>query len=108
MKNISISILVLLFVCAFTTSKAQSDQSFIGQATGAAHDCLQPYEGGLFQISSSVETTTACENGGSEHLVTFAAGPRCNGNGPCPLFPTRIVATVLFDCDGNIIAVTCY
>ena len=91
---------LLIAVCAFTNLNAQSnDNSLIGRARAAAHDCLQPYAG--YEITASVQSTNECGN-----TVTFAAGPRCTGNGPCPFFEI-LVATVEFDCDGNVISVTC-
>lgn len=103
-----ISILGLAVALTVTLSaNAQSDNSFIGKAHGAAHDCLQPYLGPTYEIDAFVEETSICFVSGSLHTVTFTAGPKCNGNGPCPTFPTRIIATVDFNCEGEVVSVNC-
>ena len=95
-----------LMLTAFSNVNAQSaaDQNLIGKARAAAHDCLQNYAG--MDINAWVETTGICFVSGSTHKVTFSAGPRCSGNGPCPYFVIR-AATVQFDCEGNATVVTC-
>jgi hypothetical protein len=96
-----------LIVLSAAGLRAQSNNSYIGQARGAVQSCLQPYLGSFYEITASVVETSTCGNGGSTHQVIFAAGPHCTGPGPCPLFPTVIVAVVNFDCEGNIVSATC-
>ncbi len=105
-KIVSILFVVLFSALTFTKVNAQSnDQALIGKARAAAHDCLQPYESN-FEITAGVQVGASCENGGNEKTVIFAAGPRCTGNGPCPLF-LIFVASVSFDCNGDVVAVNC-
>lgn len=112
MKKIIKSI-ALVAVCSTGLSafgqgnKAHEDNQLIGKAKHAVNDCLQPYRGSFYEIGSFVETTGICFVEGFLKRVSFSAGPNCHGTQPCPDFPTRIVAYVDFDCDGNIIGVTC-
>ncbi|MFL5753015.1 MAG: hypothetical protein ACJ76F_06380 [Bacteroidia bacterium] len=110
MKNLLKTLSVIFVFVATFSANAQSgnDNSLIGKARGAAHECLQPYHGSFYQIDASVETIAICFVSGELSRVTFTAGPNCSGPGPCPAFPTRIIATVEFDCEGNVASVTCY
>jgi hypothetical protein len=102
---------VVLTLLTFTAVNAQApgDDALIGKAHGAAHDCLQPYlSNPIYEVGSSIETTGICFVEGFLKRVTFYAGPACHGPGPCPAFATRIVATVDFGCEGEVIGVTCY
>lgn len=84
-----------------------SDASLIGKAQGAAADCIQPYRGSFWEISTGIEVTGICFVEGFLHRVTIYAGPNCIPNQPCSRIATRPIAYVDFDCDGNIMAVTC-
>jgi|GEM_PF-6879942 len=109
MKKITAVLSVLCMLLFLTTAKAQSnDNSLEGRARGAAHECLQPYHNGTYEITSSTDPVSICFVQGFIYRVSFYAGPKCNGQGPCPAFPTRLVATVDFGCEGEILAVTCY
>lgn len=109
MNTIKKSIVALVAIFAFSfAANAQStnDQALIGKAREAAKECLQPYNGS-YEITASVEVTGICFVEGYTYKVTFAAGPKCSGTGPCPAFATILVATVYFDCDGNVISSEC-
>ena len=104
-KLIQLTALALFLAVTSFTAKAQSnDEALIGKARAAAHECLQNYAG--MEITAGVQATGTCFAGGTMYRVTFSAGPRCVGNGPCPLF-LILAATVDFDCDGNVINVSC-
>lgn len=98
--------LVLFFALAFTTvvSAQNNDNGLIGKAKGAAHECLTEAHG--MEIFSSVETFGICFVSGELKRVTFYAVPKCHQE-PCPKYMVRTIATVDFDCEGNIIAVNC-
>lgn len=102
-------IVALFFALAFTTAAtAQSnnnDKGLIGRAQGAAHECFTEGLHNL-EINGSVETLGICFVSGEIKRVTLYASPKCHQD-PCPRYMTRIVATVDFDCSGNIIAVNC-
>ena len=106
MKN-TMKIVALFFALAITSaaSAQNNDQGLIGRAIGAAHDC---FDQGMHQldINGNVETLGICFVSGEIKRVTLYASPKCHQE-PCPKFATRIVATVDFDCSGNIIAVEC-
>jgi hypothetical protein len=107
MKNLLKFTAALLFAFSVVTVNAQSnDNSLIGKARGAAHECLTPYLNS-HDVDAFADVTGICIAGGFLHRVTFTAGPKCPPNQVCPLFPTVIIATVDFDCEGNIIAVNC-
>lgn len=107
MKN-TMKVVALFFALAFTTmaTAQNNDQGFIGRAMGAAHDCFG--EGmHQFDISGSVETIGICFVSGDIKRVTLYAAPKCHQN-PCMMkMMVRVVATVDFDCERNIIAVNC-
>jgi hypothetical protein len=110
MKKLNFVLSVLLMCLCFTNVKAQAtnDNALEGKARGAAHECLDAYHSGIYEISSSTEVTGICFVEGFTYRVSFYAGPKCNGTGPCPAFPTVLVATVDFGCEGEVFAVTCY
>lgn len=105
MKKLISTLALLLALTVSLNVNAQSDNSLIGRARGAAHECLQPYHGN-YEINASVETISICFVSGEINRVTFTASPKCSGNGPCPFFEI-LVATVEFDCDGNVASVNC-
>lgn len=110
MKKIirSAALVALMTVSAGMAYSQGSDQQLIGQARGAAAHCLQDYRGNtIIEISESIEVTGICFVEGFLRRVTFYAGPNCIPNQPCAKFVTRPVVYVDFDCDNNIIGVTC-
>ena len=109
MKNLSKVVMVITFTIFAFAASAQSDNSLIGRARIAAKECLDVYNGNNFiDVGANVETVGICFVSGELKRVNFYAGPNClPNNKPCPSFATRLVATVDFDCEGNIIAVTC-
>jgi hypothetical protein len=110
MKKINVVLSVLCMLLFLTTVKAQSTNpnALEGRARGAAHECLQPYHSGIYEITASTDVTGICFVQGFTYRVSFYAGPKCNGTGPCPTFPTRLIATVDFGCEGEILAMNCY
>lgn len=91
---------------------AQSDNGLIGRARGAAHDCLNDFNGKDWIIMESVGVIGSCFVDGFITQVTFSARPvvqPCGGEQPCypPPLPI-VVATVTFGCDGEIISNSCY
>jgi len=112
MKTLKKTIVAVVFtLLSFTTANAQAtkDAALLGKAHGEAHECLQPYNSNpIYEVSSSIETLGICFVQGFIKRVTFYAGPACHGQGPCPTFPTVIIATVDFGCEGEVTNVTCY
>ncbi|MFL5765072.1 MAG: hypothetical protein ACJ77K_14105 [Bacteroidia bacterium] len=101
---------VVAVIASAAASYAQptNPKALEGRARGAAEECLQPYRGSLYEISASTDVTGICFVEGFTYRVSFYAGPNCNGPGPCPAFPTVLVATVDFGCEGEILNVTCH
>lgn len=110
MKKLNVVLSVCLMLLFFTNVKAQatSDNALEGKARGAAHECLQGYNSGSFEITTSTEVTGICFVEGFLYRVSIYVGPKCNGTGPCPAFPTVLAATVDFGCGGEVFGVTCY
>jgi hypothetical protein len=105
MKKFIQAFVVVLCLGITTTLNAQNDQALIGKARGAAHECLAQFEGN-YEINAFVDVTGICFVSGNTYRVTFSAGPKCPPNHICPLF-IILVATVEFDCDGNVTYVSC-
>src|ERR1043166_2250819 len=98
----SLAVLVTVITTAGTSyAQATSPSALEGRARGAAEECLQPYRGSFYEISSSTSVTGICFVEGFTYRVSFYAGPNCKGPGPCPAFPTVLVATVDFGCEGE-------
>jgi hypothetical protein len=109
MKN-TMKIVALFFSLAFTSAiNAQNygnDNALIGRATGAAHECFTEGLHNL-DINGSVETIGICYVSGDLKRVTLYASPKCHQK-PCIMkMMVRVVATVDFDCYGNITSVNC-
>lgn len=104
MKKLNKTLTAIAFCMTAFAATAQSDNSYIGKARGAAHDCLNDFEG--YRITATVEETAICFVSGSLHRVTFIATPNCQPNVPCPQVAI-LVATVEFDCEDNAYLVTC-
>lgn len=110
MKKTILSIVTAIaFVMIGNAASAQSnnnDNNLIGRARGAASECLTPYLSQGYAIDGQVETTGICFVSGSMHSVTFYTTSHCN-NEPCPKPFSKLVATVYFDCDNNVMSVEC-
>lgn len=105
MKKVILSI-VTIFLLSFVSFSQSNDNSLIGKAKGAAHECLQNAPSG-WQISGSTETIGICFVEGFITRVTLYAEFRCHSEN-CPKVAARLLATVDFDCEGNVISSTCY
>jgi hypothetical protein len=108
MKKINAVLSVLCMLLFLTTARAQStnENSLEGRARGAAHECLQQYNGN-YDITATTDVTGICFVQGFTYRVTFTARPKCSGPGACPFFAV-LVASVDFGCEGELIGVTCY
>ncbi len=108
MKN-TFKIIAIFFALVLTTSATaqNNDNGLIGRAIGAAQEC---FGNGLndIEVNGSVETVGICFVSGEIKRVTLYATPKCHQQ-PCIMsrYMVHIVATVDFDCDGNLIAVNC-
>ena len=111
MRTLTRTIAVVLFTLlsfSMANSSPDSDNALIGRARGVLSDCLQQYYSNpIYEVGAAVETTGICFVQGFLHRVTFYAGPKCTGNGPCPAFATRLVGTVDFGCEGEVIGSEC-
>jgi hypothetical protein len=85
---------------AYYVGKAHSE---VGSCIGAAHG------GGPSTIVSYVQTVSVCFVSGYLKQVSFyqVFGPPCHQE-PCPRPFVRLVATVDFGCDDEIVGSTCY
>lgn len=100
--------LLLVAVSFGANAQSNNDNALIGKARGAAHECLEGYNGSNLEIGAYVETVGICFVSGDLKRVRFYAGPKCNNpNEPCPRFMSIIIATVDFGCDGEIVNVSC-
>lgn len=106
MKN-TMKIVALFFALAFTTAASaqgkNNDNSLIARAKAAANGCTDGFNNS--ELNASVETLGICFVSGEIKRVTVYGMPKCTSDF-CIMMIT-IVATVDFDCDGNIIAVNC-
>ena len=111
MKKNLFTLFVLLFV-GMGAAVAQNDNGLIGKARGAAHECLQPFHGNDWIVTSSVNTLSICFVSGFIQEVVFTAQPANQGpvggeEGHPPALPI-VIAVVQFGCDGEIISTSCY
>lgn len=97
---------VAMFLISFATSAQTNDNGLIGRAIGVAHECLQDAPNG-WDINGSTETVGICFVEGFITRVTLVANYRCHSEN-CPKVMSILLATVDFDCDGNVISYTCY
>lgn len=102
-----IGVLALTFALSFTanTADAQSTNGLFGKARGELSQCLNNYNGPLYEIGFSLAVvdcfTQPCP---VAYIVFVSAGPNCQPNQvPCPAFPTILVGTVEFDADGKVV-----
>lgn len=93
--------MVALFTFSGMQAQTTNDEALIGRARGDAKECIKPYAS-THEINGTVLTTDECG-----YAVSFTAGPRCTGTGPCPFF-FILISTVTYDCDGNLVSVECY
>lgn len=111
MKNLlfkSSFVLFLLFTTSvsFAQSAKNDNNNLVGKARGAAATCLTEYIQQGFAIASQVETTGICFVSGELKKVSFYTTVRCNTQ-PCPRPYSILIATVYFDCEGNVTSVEC-
>lgn len=105
MKKVLLS-LVAGFLLSFVSFSQTADNALIGKAKGVAHECLQNAPSG-WEIAGSTETIGICFVSGFITRVTLSAEFRCHSE-ICPKVAARLLATVDFDCEGNVISYTCY
>lgn len=103
---------VLFSFLAIGASYAQNDNGIVGKARGAAHECLSPFNGNDWEISSSVNTTGICFVSGFIQEVIFTARPVnqvvvTEDGTHAPALPI-VVAVVQIGCGGEVISSTCY
>lgn len=91
---------------SFVSFSQTSDNGLIGKAKGVAKECLKDAPQG-WEINGSVETVGVCFVDGFITRVTLSAEFRCHSE-ICPQVASRLLATVDFDCDGNVIASSCF
>lgn len=101
-------ILLMALSLASVSFSQTSDNGLIGRARAAASDCIQSANlPAGWEVAGNVETTGICFVSGDLKRVTFYATLRCSHE-PCPRPAAYLVATVDFDCDGNVLNVTCH
>ena len=112
MKNyiFSLGLLLAFSLLMSNTSFGQNgngnlnEQQLIGLATGAFQSsCSAPSSGAMI---GTVSTTAICINGGFLSRVTFFPKLNCN-QVDCDLVRVGPIGYVDFDCENNIIGVTC-
>jgi hypothetical protein len=108
LKKASVLFIALFaFMVNINSVNAQSsDQSLIGKARGAAHECLTPYLSNGTAVDASVETYSICFVSGELQKVSFYTTVRCHTE-PCPRPASVLIATVYFGCDGEVTFVEC-
>jgi len=111
MKKIILTFSTTLFLMFFATSmfsQSESEKwhSLIGRAKAAASVCIADYRAKGLDIKPVVETNGICIVLGELQKVSFYAVERCQSV-PCPRPLPKLVASVYFDCDVNIISVEC-
>lgn len=103
-------LVVLSFICALgiSAASAQSNNNndLVGKARGVAHECISDAQAQGLEVDANAETVGICFVDGFITRVTFYASFRCHQE-PCPKVMTRIVATVDFGCDGEVISNSC-
>jgi len=85
---------------------ASPDQDLIdrAQAEPGIGECIAKAR--LQGLKIGVEVTNNCSNGGGQKQVTFSGGPNCQPGQICPQFIV-LVATITFDCYGQIVSAQC-
>ena len=110
---LSFALLCIILTC-YSTAYSQgngnngngpnSDQALINRAKGAWRgQCSTQLTS---QIGGNVSVVSACFVDGFIRRVHLYPIIQCHKE-PCPLILVRLLGTVDFDCDGNIIGVTC-
>lgn len=88
---------------------AQNDNGLIGRAQGAANECLNDFNPSQWDIHSSVNDVAICFVSGTIKEVVFFATPKVSKDMyPLVRFMPIVVATVRFDCNGDIVSTECY
>lgn len=100
------TILFLMFLTASAFAQVTKGNSLVGRANAAAALCINDYRGRGMDIKPVVETTGICFVASELHKVSFYAVQKCRTN-PCPRTLPKLVASVYFDCDDNIMSVEC-
>lgn len=100
----------LLTLFAFTlltvsATFAQNDNSLIGRARGAAHECLGDFNGPDWDVKASVNDLGICFVSGTIKEVVFIA---YHAPSPYARFMPIVVARVQFGCNGEIVSTECY
>lgn len=104
MKKRLLTLLTFTVLTAFATF-AQSDNSLIGKARGAAHECLQDYNGKDWNVTASVNDVAICFVSGTIKEVVFIA---YHAPSPYIRIAPIVIARVQFGCDGEIVSTECY
>ncbi|MBI1836668.1 MAG: hypothetical protein HYR91_05330 [Flavobacteriia bacterium] len=101
--------LTVTLLLSATSLFAQDDNSLIGRAKGAAHNCLQDFNSNQWNITANVNDISICFVDGTIKEVTFIATPKLSGDiYPLVRIMPIVIASVQFDCNGNIISEACY
>ncbi|TNE55241.1 MAG: hypothetical protein EP338_04570 [Bacteroidetes bacterium] len=102
-----------LFLGAFVLTASFSfgqDANLTGKAMSAANDCLQgfAYDGGL-KTTTTTHVIGTCPDGSSKYAVTVYKTGHCPQNKQIACLVIAFpVATVFFDCDGEVENVECF
>lgn len=104
MRNRLLALLTFTMLTAFGTF-AQNDNSLIGRAKGAAHECLADFNGPDWDVKASVNELGICFVSGTIKEVVFIA---YHAPSPYARFMPIVVARVQFGCDGEIVSTECY
>lgn len=113
MKTFAVAGMLAAVFMVFNTVSAQNSEGYyIGKAHAEVGSCVgQAHGGGPSQIQASVYTTSICFVSGNTTRVDFyqVFGVPCNpSQNPCPRPFVRLVATVDFGCDDEVIGSVCY
>jgi hypothetical protein len=111
LSSIFCGAIALSLMAPVSTASAKPDGYYKAKAKQEVSDCLGAYDTGgssIVAINSSVEVVSACFASGFITRVNFYTEPNCQPNQPCPLFLSKLVASVEFGCDDEIISGTCY
>ena len=106
-KNSASIILAFFIFSNVSNAQSNSDQKYIGKARAAVQDCISKCLQQGIDVQGNVEITGICFFNGMLRRVNFYTSIKCHQE-PCPKIASRLVATVDFDCDGNVISSACY
>lgn len=109
-----LSACVLMMLTAFTSNAFaggdKPDAYYIGKAHSEVGSCIgAAHGGGPSSIEAYVQNVSICFVSGYIKQVSFyeVSGPPCHQE-PCPRPFVRLIATVDFGCDDQIVGSTCY